>query len=290
MSVPLELDEESLASRLSVEATSAFVPVKPALEPVELPPASEQPPSSRDSDAAAMTSRRLERTEQSLRERRLAKLAAEIESCRRCPRLVQWREQVAREKRAAYAGEDYWGRPLAGFGDRAARIAIFGLAPAAHGGNRTGRVFTGDRSGDFLFAALHRVGLADRPESIRRDDGLRVSGAWICAAVRCAPPANRPTPSERDNCLPYTREEFALLWDLRVIVCLGAFAWAAATRLLTIRPRPRFAHGAEYPGSPALLASFHVSQQNTFTGRLTEAMLDEVLERAKRMAQLPLYK
>ncbi|HEX4032904.1 MAG TPA: uracil-DNA glycosylase [Solirubrobacteraceae bacterium] len=228
--------------------------------------------------------------EQSLRERRLAKLAAEIESCRRCPRLVAWREQVAREKRAAYAGEDYWGRPLAGFGDAAARIAIFGLAPAAHGGNRTGRVFTGDRSGDFLFAGLHRAGLANRPESIHRDDGLSVTGVWICAAVRCAPPANRPTPTERDSCLPYTRQEFALLGDLRVIVCLGAFAWEAATRLLEIRPRPRFAHGAEHPGSPALLACFHVSQQNTFTGRLTEAMLDEVLERAKRMAQLPLYK
>jgi len=286
MSAPLEVEEASEASRLSVEATSAFVPVKPALEAVVLPPASEHPPSSNDSDAPAMSSNRRDNMEQSLRERRLAKLAAEIETCRRCPRLVAWREQVAREKRAAYAGEDYWGRPLAGFGDPAARIAIFGLAPAAHGGNRTGRVFTGDRSGDFLFAALHRAGLANRPESIRRGDGLRVSGTWICAAVRCAPPANRPTPAERDNCLPYTHEEFAQLGDLRVILCLGAFAWEAATRLLEIRPRPRFAHGAEHPGTPALLASFHVSQQNTFTGRLTEAMLDEVLERAKRMAHL----
>lgn len=219
---------------------------------------------------------------------RLDGVRAQLERCRRCPRLVAWREQVAREPKAAFAGERYWARPVPGFGDPGARLLVYGLAPAAHGANRTGRMFTGDRSGDFLFAGLHRAGLANRPDSIRRGDGLRVRGTWICAAVRCAPPANRPTPAERDTCLPYTRDEFALLGDLRVILCLGAFAWEAAARLLAIRPRPRFAHGAEYPGSPALLACFHVSQQNTFTGRLTEAMLDEVLERAKRMAQLPL--
>jgi uracil-DNA glycosylase family 4 len=270
---------------LSVEATSALVPVKPALDPLELLGPSEQPPSSSANEAPPMRAAR-ENMSQSLREKRLGSLAAEIESCRRCPRLVSWREQVAREKRAAYAHEDYWGRPLAGFGDPQARIAILGLAPAAHGGNRTGRVFTGDRSGDFLFAALHRAGLANRAESIRAGDGLRVSDTWICAAVRCAPPANRPTPAERDSCLPFTRAEFAELRDLRVVVCLGAFAWDAAARLFGIRPRPRFAHGAEHPGSPALLASFHVSQQNTFTGRLTAAMLDDVLARARRMAQL----
>jgi uracil-DNA glycosylase family 4 len=229
-----------------------------------------------------------ENTDQSLRESDLATLAGEIEVCRRCERLVRWREQVAREKRAAFANQTYWGRPLPGFGDPAARIAVLGLAPAAHGGNRTGRVFTGDRSGDFLFAALWRAGLANQPQSLARGDGLRLSNAWISAAVRCAPPANRPTPQERDNCLPYAVRELALLPQLRVIVCLGAFAWDAALRLLALaglppsRPRPRFAHGAQ---AGPLLGCFHPSQQNTFTGRLTEPMIDEVFARATALAK-----
>jgi uracil-DNA glycosylase family 4 len=230
---------------------------------------------------------------QSLCHRGLAALAAEIESCRRCPRLVCWREQVARERRAAHAGESYWGRPIAGFGDPGARIAVLGLAPAAHGANRTGRIFTGDRSGDFLFAALWRAGLANQPTSRSRGDGLRLRDVFVTAAVRCAPPANRPLPAERDNCLAFLRRELELLANLRVILCLGAFAWDAALRLpgKPPRPRPRFAHGAEleagsaWEGAPALLASFHVSQQNTFTGRLTEAMFDAVLARCAELAR-----
>ncbi|HUR85941.1 MAG TPA: uracil-DNA glycosylase [Solirubrobacteraceae bacterium] len=223
----------------------------------------------------------------------LEQLELEIVECRRCPRLVAWRELVAREKRAAFAGETYWGRPIPGFGDPAARVMIFGLAPAAHGANRTGRVFTGDRSGDFLFAALHRTGFANQPRSVRADDGLTLRDAWITAAVRCAPPANKPTPAERDTCLPYSMRELDLLPGVRVIVCLGAFAWAAALRLLAARdavipkPVPRFAHLAEFhPGSPhpALLGSFHPSQQNTFTGKLTPAMLDAALVRAAELA------
>src|SRR3712207_6038109 len=167
----------------------------------------------------------------SRREASLAQLEEEITSCRRCPRLVAWREKVAREKRAAYSGETYWGRPVPGFGDPAARIAILGLAPAAHGANRTGRFFTGDRSGDFLFAALYRAGLSNRSISRSKDDGLRLSGLWISAAVRCAPPQNRPTPEERAACLPYAARELGLL-DAKVIVCLGAFAWDAALRLV----------------------------------------------------------
>src|ERR1039457_5873421 len=184
---------------------------------------------------------------QSLRDRRLAALAGEIESCRRCPRLVSWRERVAREKRAAHSAETYWGRPIAGFGDADARVAILGLAPAAHGANRTGRIFTGDRSGDFLFAALWRAGLANQAASRARDDGRALEDGWVTAAVRCAPPENRPTPTERDNCLPYTRRELALLGNLRVIVCLGAFAWDAALRLRRSqpRPRPKFTHMGE---------------------------------------------
>jgi uracil-DNA glycosylase family 4 len=230
-------------------------------------------------------------TPESLRDERLAALAGEVESCRRCPRLVAWREQVGRERRAAYRDEHYWARPLAGFGDPGARIVILGLAPAAHGANRTGRVFTGDRSGDFLFAALWRAGLANRPVSLARDDGLALDGVWVSAAVRCAPPANRPTPQERDGCLPFTRRELGLLDQARVILCLGAFAWDAGLRLLDQRPapRPRFAHRAELHGScdaraTVLLASFHVSQQNTFTGRLTAAMFDAVIARAMTLA------
>jgi uracil-DNA glycosylase family 4 len=216
----------------------------------------------------------------------LAALEREIVSCRRCPRLVEWRERVAREKRAAYSGETYWGRPLPGFGDPAARIVILGLAPAAHGANRTGRFFTGDRSGDFLFAALHRAGLANQPLSRHREDGLRLSGAWISAAVRCAPPQNKPTPAERDTCLSYAARELDLL-DAAVVVCLGAFAWDAALRILGLSPKPKFAHGAEAAaGAVTLLGCYHPSQQNTFTGVLTPAMIDTVLLRARCLAGL----
>jgi uracil-DNA glycosylase family 4 len=221
----------------------------------------------------------------------LRALAEEIVRCRACPRLVAWRELVAREKRAAYAGEEYWGRPVPGFGDPEAGILIVGLAPAAHGGNRTGRIFTGDRSGDFLFASLHRCGLANQPLSVSRDDGLRLSGVYIAAVNRCCPPGNRPTPQERDNCLPYLAREIELLDRLRVIVCLGSFAWEGALRALarlghpTPRPRPAFGHGVGAGLGPyALIGSFHPSQQNTFTGKLTPAMLDDVFRRAIALA------
>jgi uracil-DNA glycosylase len=221
----------------------------------------------------------------------LDELEAEVTRCRRCPRLVAWREEVARVKRASFAGEQYWGRPVPGFGDPAARVLLLGLAPAAHGANRTGRIFTGDRSGDFLFAALHRTGFANQPTSVRADDGLALRDAWITAAVRCAPPANRPTPAERDACLPWSVAELAHLTQLRVVVCLGAFAWDAALRLRAAagaaapRPRPRFGHDALWEAEPwPLLGCFHPSQQNTFTGRLTPAMLDAVLLRARRVA------
>jgi uracil-DNA glycosylase len=213
----------------------------------------------------------------------LAALADEIVACRACPRLVAWREQVAVDKRAAFRDEEYWGKPVPGFGDPAATVLVLGLAPAAHGANRTGRVFTGDRSGDFLFAALHRVGLANQPTSVGRDDGLRLDGVWISASVRCAPPANAPTPAERDACRPFLVRELAALRHLRVVVCLGAFGYEAACALLGVRPRPRFGHGVEVvaPGGPTLLCSFHPSQQNTFTGRLTPDMLESVLARAR---------
>ena len=225
----------------------------------------------------------------------LAAVEADVVACRRCPRLVAWRERVADEKRAAFAGETYWGRPIPGFGDPGARVLLLGLAPAAHGANRTGRVFTGDRSGDFLFAALHRTGFANQPTSRHAGDGLRLHDAWITAAVRCAPPANKPTPAERDTCLPFAARELAELDRVRAILCLGAFAWDAALRLLAMdgcavpRPRPRFGHGAEVrcdPRAPALLGCFHPSQQNTFTGRLTPAMLDGLLLRARALAGL----
>jgi uracil-DNA glycosylase len=219
----------------------------------------------------------------------LAALEARITRCRRCPRLVEWRERVAREKRASFAHEEYWGRPVPGFGDPAARVYVLGLAPAAHGGNRTGRVFTGDRSGDWLFASMHRMGFANQPHSVRAGDGLELRDAWVAAAVRCAPPANKPLPAERDNCLPYAREELALMPQVRVIVCLGAFAWDAACRLYGIRPRPKFAHGAEFAppgGGPVLLGCFHPSQQNTFTGKLTEPMMDAVFGRARTLADV----
>jgi uracil-DNA glycosylase len=219
----------------------------------------------------------------------LEALEARITTCRRCPRLVEWRERVAREKRASFAHEEYWGRPVPGFGDPDARVFVLGLAPAAHGGNRTGRVFTGDRSGDWLFASMHRNGFANQAESVSPDDGLELHDAWVAAAVRCAPPANKPLPAERDNCLPYAREELSLMPQVRVIVCLGAFAWDAACRLYGIRPRPKFAHGAEFivpAGGPVFLGCFHPSQQNTFTGKLTEPMMDAVFGRARALADV----
>ncbi len=222
----------------------------------------------------------------------LAALTDEIVACRRCPRLVEWRERVAREKVARFREETYWGRPVPGFGDPDARMLLVGLAPAAHGGNRTGRVFTGDASGDFLWAALHRAGLADRPSSRRADDGLTLTDVYIAAAVRCAPPANKPTPVERDNCAPYLARELGLLERIRVLVALGAYGWDAALRAMAANgvrassaPRPRFGHGAEVLiGRYVLLGTYHPSQQNTFTGKLTPAMFDRVVARAKEIA------
>ena len=222
----------------------------------------------------------------------LARIARDVVSCERCPRLRQWCEAVARERVRRFQDQRYWGRPVPGFGDPGARLLVVGLAPAAHGGNRTGRVFTGDRSGDWLFAAMHRAGLANQPTSVHRDDGLRLRDAWIAAAVRCAPPANKPTPGERDECLPWTVAELEHLSDLRVVVCLGAFAWDAALRLRAAlghprpRPRPRFGHEAVFDDGAwlTLVGCFHPSQQNTFTGRLTEPMLDSVFQRARELA------
>jgi uracil-DNA glycosylase family 4 len=217
-------------------------------------------------------------------------LNEEVIACRLCPRLVAWREQVAREKRAAYRDEEYWGRPVPSFGDARARVVLCGLAPAAHGGNRTGRVFTGDRSGDWLFAALFRAGLANQPTSIRRGDGLRLLDCYITACVHCAPPDNRPTVRERDTCLRYLERELPLLTRARVLLCLGGFAWDGVLRTLRAlghhaRPRPAFGHAAEAAVGPyVLIGCFHPSQQNTFTGRLTEAMLDAVLVRACELA------
>ena len=218
----------------------------------------------------------------------LARLTEEITHCRACPRLVAWREEVGRVRRAAFADEEYWARPVPGFGDPGARVVLVGLAPAAHGGNRTGRVFTGDRSGDWLFASLWRTGFANQPSSVSADDGLALRGAYVLAAVRCAPPANRPTPDERDRCAPFMRRELALLERARVLVALGGFAYQALAAELGIRPRPRFGHGvrAEIPGGRSVLCSYHPSQQNTFTGTLTEEMLDAVLLEARSLAGL----
>jgi len=221
----------------------------------------------------------------------LARLEGEIVECRRCPRLVAWREQVAREKVLRYRDETYWGRPAPGFGDPDARMLIVGLAPAAHGANRTGRVFTGDASGDFLWRALHELGMADRPSSRRGDDGLTLTGVRIAAAVRCAPPLNKPTIEERDTCAPFLAREIDILDEVRVIVALGQFGWNAVLRVLAQagepvpRPRPRFGHGAEVRiGRRILIGSFHPSQQNTFTGKLTAPMFTSVLARAQAVA------
>ncbi|HSM66360.1 MAG TPA: uracil-DNA glycosylase [Ilumatobacteraceae bacterium] len=218
----------------------------------------------------------------------LARLEQDVITCRACPRLVEWRERVAAEKRAAYRDETYWGRPIPGFGDPAARIVVLGLAPAAHGANRTGRVFTGDRSGDWLFRAMHRAGLANQPVSVAVDDGLRLSDAWVTAAVKCAPPANSPTVDERDACAPFLERELAALVSMRVVVCLGQFGYQAACSHFGVRPRPKFGHGVEVAvaGGPTLLCSFHPSQQNTFTKRLTEPMLDDVFRRAVVLSSL----
>ena len=220
----------------------------------------------------------------------LEKVTADVVACTACPRLVAWRERVAVERRAAFRDQEYWARPVPGFGDPHAAVLIVGLAPAAHGGNRTGRVFTGDRSGDWLFGALYRAGFANQPTSVSCDDGLELTGAYVAAAVRCAPPDNKPTPVERDTCLPYLQRELALLRDVRVIVVLGKFAYDVMCRHLGVRPRPKFGHGVEVPvpGTPAgrtLLCSFHPSQQNTFTGKLTEPMFDAVFARASALTK-----
>jgi uracil-DNA glycosylase family 4 len=230
-------------------------------------------------------------TGRSPRERDLAALTLRLVECRKCPRLVEWREQVAVEKRAAFADDDYWGRPVPGWGDPEARLVVVGLAPAAHGANRTGRMFTGDRSGDWLYRALHRAGFANQAHSIGRDDGLELRDAYITAPVRCAPPANKPTPVERDACAPWLRRELRLLDRVAVAVCLGSFAYVETLKAMAQLgamipvPRPRFGHGVEVPleGGPTLILSYHPSQQNTFTGKLTEPMFDAVFSRARRL-------
>ncbi len=215
----------------------------------------------------------------------LAQLRNDVCDCRLCPRLVEWRERVAVEKRAAYREEAYWGRGVPGFGDPKARVLVLGLAPAAHGANRTGRVFTGDRSGDWLYRAMHRAGFANQPTSVHVGDGLALRGAWVAAAVKCAPPDNKPLPEERDACRPFLQREMALLTKVKVVVCLGGFAYEAACSEFAVKPRPKFGHGVEAvaPNGLTLLCSYHPSQQNTFTGRLTEPMLDAVFARAAEM-------
>jgi uracil-DNA glycosylase family 4 len=224
----------------------------------------------------------------------LGQLADEIHACRLCPRLVKWREERAADPPRRYRDQNYWARPISGFGDPAAQVAIVGLAPAAHGANRTGRIFTGDRSGDWLYAALHRTGFANQPTSTNRDDGLRLHGAYVTAVVRCAPPANHPTPSERDQCLPYLERELALLGNCDTIVALGGFAWDGTLRVLRAlgeevpKPKPRFGHGSEASvGRWKLIGCYHPSQQNTFTGRLTEPMLDAVFTCARELSRKP---
>lgn len=220
-------------------------------------------------------------------------LEKEIVGCRRCPRLVAWREEVARTRRRAYRDQVYWGRPVPGFGDRQARVLVVGLAPGAHGANRTGRMFTGDGSGEFLFRALHRAGFANQPTARSRDDGLQLKGLFIGAVARCAPPDNKPSPAEIQNCLPFLEREIDLIGDVRVIVALGQIAFDYCLRIYRSRganiPRLKFAHGAVYSlgeGLPWIVASYHPSRQNTQTGRLTEAMFTEIWEKARRLADL----
>jgi uracil-DNA glycosylase len=215
----------------------------------------------------------------------LAVVQREVEACRRCPRLVRWREQVARTGRASYAGQVYWGRGVPGFGDPDAGLVIVGLAPAAHGANRTGRMFTGDRSGDWLFAAMHRAGFASQPTSTSADDGLTLAGAYITATVHCAPPDNKPTPDERAACAPYLARELALLTRVAVVLALGQVAWQAVAAQYGLKPRPAFGHLAESAlgGGVVLLGSYHPSQQNTFTGKLTVPMFDAVFTRARQL-------
>ena len=218
----------------------------------------------------------------------LAFVHADIAKCRLCERLVAWREQVAFERRAAYRDEEYWGRGVPGFGDGSARVLVVGLAPAAHGANRTGRMFTGDRSGDWLYRALWRAGFASRPDSTARDDGMVLTGAFITAPVRCAPPQNKPRPEEQANCRQYLDRELALLGDLRVFVALGQIAYDSICGVLGVRPKPKFGHGVEVAVDERrhIVCSYHVSQQNTFTGRLTQDMLDAVFARARALAGL----
>jgi uracil-DNA glycosylase len=215
----------------------------------------------------------------------LRQLQEDIEGCRACPRLVAWREQIALDKRASFREDTYWGRPVSGFGDPAAHVLVLGLAPAAHGANRTGRVFTGDRSGDWLYRAMHKAGFANQPNSTDRNDGLMLTNAWVSAAVRCAPPDNKPTPQERDQCRGFFQREIALLPNLSVVVALGKFAYDVA---LTVSARPKFGHGVEVHSadskSPIIICCFHPSQQNTFTGKLTEPMIDAVFDRARILA------
>jgi uracil-DNA glycosylase family 4 len=226
-----------------------------------------------------------------IRTRSLATLETKLIRCRACTRLVEWRERVARDKRAAYADESYWGRPVPGFGDPNAKLLIIGLAPAAHGANRTGRMFTGDRSGDWLYRALYETGFANQPSSTARDDGLELRGAWVTSIVKCAPPDNKPSPEERDACLAWTITELGLLSQVKVIVALGNFGWDGALRVLashghTLPRKPKFGHGAHASvGSVQLLGSYHPSQQNTFTKRLTAPMLRDVFRRAAQLLE-----
>src|SRR5262245_16112553 len=254
----------------------------PTIGPLSSPSPSPSSPSSASSTIASSSLSSMPRAA-------LQTLNDTVIACRRCPRLVAWREEIARVKRSAFRDEEYWGRPIVGFGDPKARMLIVGLAPAAHGGNRTGRVFTGDRSGDFLYAALHRAGFANQPTSTHKRDGLRLTDCYITACVRCAPPDNKPTPQERDTCLEYLQTELPLLKNVRVILCLGGFAWDGVLRVLATlghaaKPRPAFGHAAEATVGPyRLLGCYHPSQQNSFTGRLTPKMLDAVLARARRL-------
>ena len=215
----------------------------------------------------------------------LESVCADISACRLCPRLVEWRESIATEKRASFKDDEYWGRGVPGFGDPKAKLWVMGLAPAAHGANRTGRMFTGDRSGDWLYRAMHRAKFATQAESTWRDDGLQLKGAWVSSAVRCAPPDNKPNPDERDACRTYVVRERELLTSVRVVICLGSFAYEAVCKEWGVKPRPKFGHGVEVvaPDGTVILCSFHPSQQNTFTGKLTEPMLDAVFSRAREI-------